>query len=86
MKREKLYNEFEQLIQRLGLRILKGKGDFLGGTCIVNNKKVIVINKMKPLEQRLKILALGVMDYNLDEIYIVPALREYIENSKSPNL
>ena len=41
---------------------------------------------MKPLEQRLKILALGVMDYNLDEIYIVPALREYIENSKSPNL
>ena len=85
MKKEKLYNEFEQLIKRLGLRILKGKGDFSGGACIVNNKKVIVVNKMKPLEQRMKILALGVIDYNLDEIYIVPALREYIENFKPPN-
>ena len=79
MKNEKLYNEFEQLIQRLGLRILRGKGDFAGGTCTVNSEKVVVLNKLKPLEQRLKILVQSVSEYDLEEIYMVPALRSYIE-------
>ena len=83
MKKEKLYNAFEDLIQRLGLKILKGRGDFRGGRCIINNKKVIVVNTMKPMEQRLRILALSVLDYDLNEIYIIPALRAYIEDYKS---
>jgi hypothetical protein len=82
MKKVKLYTEFEELGQRLGLKILKGKGDFSGGTCTVNNETVIVINKMKPMEQRLKILATSFLEYNLDEIYMVPALRAYIEESR----
>ena len=82
MKKVKLYTEFEELGQRLGLKILKGKGDFSGGTCTVNNKTVIVINKMKPLEQRLRTLATSFLEYNIDEIYMVPALRAYIEESR----
>ena len=86
MKKVKLYTEFEELGQRLGLKILKGKGDFSGGTCTVNNKTVIVINKMKPMEQRLKTLATSFLEFNLDEIYMVPALRAYIEESRLLNL
>ena len=82
MKKVKLYTEFEELGQRLGLKILKGKGDFSGGTCTVNSETVIVINKMKPLEQRLRTLATSCLEYNLDEIYMVPALRAYIEESR----
>ena len=82
MKKVRLYTEFEELGQRLGLKILKGKGDFSGGTCTVNSETVIVINKMKPMEQRLRILATSFLEYNLDEIYMVPALRAYIEESR----
>ena len=82
MKKVRLYTEFEELGQRLGLKILKGKGDFSGGTCTVNSETVIVINKMKPMEQRLRTLATSFLEYNLDEIYIVPALRAYIEESR----
>ena len=82
MKKVKLYTEFEKLGQRLGLKILKGKGDFSGGTCTVNSETVIVINKMKPMEQRLRTLATSFLEYNLDEIYMVPALRAYIEESR----
>ena len=57
MKNEKLYNELEDIAKRLGLRVLKGKGDFAGGKCKVNNESVIVVNKMKPIEHRLKTLA-----------------------------
>ena len=86
MKKVKLYTEFEELGQRLGLKMLKGKGDFSGGTCIVNNKTVIVLNKMKPMEQRLRTLATSFLEFNLDEIYMVPALRAYIEESRLLNL
>ena len=86
MKKVKLYTEFEQLGQRLGMKILKGRGDFSGGTCTVNNETVIVLNKMKPIEQRLRTLATSFLEFNLDEIYMVPALRAYIEESRILNL
>ena len=42
MKNKELYSHFEDLAQKLDLKILKGKGDFIGGTCVVNKKTVIV--------------------------------------------
>tara|TARA_B100001175_G_scaffold286074_1_gene267548 strand:+ start:474 stop:731 length:258 start_codon:yes stop_codon:yes gene_type:complete len=83
MKNDKLFSEFESLAEKLGLKILKGKGDFIGGTCTVNNKKVIVVNKQKPMEQRLKTLAESLLEFNLEEIFIVPAVRDYIENQNT---
>ncbi len=83
MKNEKLYIEFEDLAKRLGLKILKGKGDFTGGTCKVNDKIVIVVNKMKPIEQRLKTLATSFLEFDLEKIYIIPALRAYIEEYRT---
>lgn len=47
MKNDKLYAHFEDLAEKLGLKILKGKGDFTGGTCIVNKRTVIVVNKQR---------------------------------------
>ena len=83
MKKEKLYSEFEELGQRLGVKIIKGKGNFNGGICIVKDETVIVVNKMKPIEHRLKILATSFLEYNLDDIYMIPALRAFIENTRS---
>ncbi len=79
MKKKQIFEEFETLGEKLGLRIIKGKGDFKGGICRINNKEVIVINNLKPLEHRLKVLAISFLEYNLDRIYIVPYLRAFIE-------
>ncbi len=83
MKKEKLYSEFEELGQRLGVKIIKGKGNFTGGICTVKDETVIVVNKMKPIEHRLKILATSFLEYNLDDIYMIPALRAFIEKNRS---
>ena len=83
MKKDKLYNEFEDLAIKLGFRIIKGKGDFKGGSCIIKDEKVIVVNKRKPIEQKLKILASCFNEIDLDGIYIVPALRAFIEESNT---
>lgn len=86
MKKEKLFSEFEELGKRLGIKILKGRGNFAGGTCVVNDETVIVVNNMKPIQQRLNTLANSFLEYNLDDIYMVPALRAYIEESRSFDL
>ena len=86
MKKEKLYIEFENLAEKLGLRVIKGKGDFQGGFCIVKDEKVIVVNKNKPIEQKLKILATCFNKIDLNGIYIMPALRAYIEDSNTLDL
>ena len=86
MKKEKLYIEFENLAEKLGLRVIKGKGDFQGGSCIIKDEKVIVVNKSKPIEQKLKILASCFNKIDLKDVYIVPALRDYIEDSNTLDL
>ncbi len=80
MKNKDLLDEFHSLAERLEIKILKGKGDFLGGSCIVNKEKVIVINKSKPIEQRLNTLASCFNEFDLEGVFLLPALREYIDN------
>ena len=80
MKNKDLLEEFHLLAEKLEIKILKGKGDFLGGSCIVNSEKVIVINKSKPIEQRLNTLANCFNEYDLGGVFLLPALREYIDS------
>jgi len=86
LKDKELLEEFHSLAKKLDVKIMKGKGDFLGGSCIVNEKKVIVINNIKPIEQRLSTLASCFKDYDLEGLYIVPALRKYINDATSLEL
>ena len=86
IKNEKLYSHFEDLAKKLDLKILKGKGDFIGGACVVNKKTVIVVNKQKPIEQRLKTLANSLLQFDLEKVYVVPAVRAYIEEQKTLEL
>ncbi len=79
MKREELLGHFEKLADQLSVTILEGKGDFEGGYCTVNGDQFIVLNKTRPLDQRLRILARSFSKIDLDEQYMVPALREFIE-------
>ena len=86
MKPEELLEEFELLSDRIGVKIIKGKGDFMGGDCTINEEKVIVINNNKPIEQRLNILAKCFIEHDLDKLYIVPALRAYIDDCQTLGL
>ena len=80
---EELIVMFEELAERLNIKLVQDKGDFSGGSCLVREEKFIVVNKRKPLEQRLKVLAREFSKINLADMYLVPALRLYIESSQN---
>ena len=56
-KYEELINDFIDLSDKLDVRIIHDKGDFNGDDCLLFSDNVIVINKHKPLEQRVNVLA-----------------------------
>ena len=80
---EELIVMFEELADRLNIKLVQDKGDFAGGSCLLREENFIVVNKRKPLEQRLKVLAREFGKINLADVYLVPALRLYIESSQS---
>jgi len=47
LKNKELLDEFHALAEKLDVKIMRGKGDFSGGSCVVNEERVIVINNMK---------------------------------------
>ena len=49
---EKLITLFEELADKLNIKLLQDKGDFTGGSCLVKDENFIVVNKRKPVEQR----------------------------------
>jgi len=82
MKLKKIYMEFEKLATKMDFKIIHGVGDFNGGFCNIKGDKLIVLNKKKPIEQRLNILRSIFEKFNLENKFLVPALRKYIETNE----
>lgn len=76
---DNLMNMFEELAEKMDINIVQDKGNFTGGSCTINDEQYIVINKSKPIEQRLKILANSFKNQKLTDTYLLPVLRSYIK-------
>ncbi|MBC8213769.1 MAG: hypothetical protein ISR90_05800 [Candidatus Marinimicrobia bacterium] len=86
MKKTLIYQEFENLAEQLEIRLVVGKGSFSGDYCLVEEDKYIVVNKNKPIEQKIKRLALAFSKLDLSDIYVKPAIRELIDAEKKQTL
>ena len=80
-----MLDDFIELSQKFDIKIIQDKGDFNGDSCMLFADNVVVINKLKPLEQRLHILAKCFSKMDLDNVYIKPVLRDLIDNINSEN-
>lgn len=79
MKPEKLLLELEQLLEQAGYAIRKEKGTFKGDSCVMEGEKLVVLNKNKPEQLQIGLLARVLKDKELDDIYIKPVVRKHLE-------
>ena len=82
-KKTQLLEDFLLLGEKCNIKIIHDKGDFNGDNCLLFANNTIVINKHKPLDQRLHVLAKCFSQINLDNVYIKPVLRDLIEQVKT---
>ncbi len=76
---ENILLDLKQLAQQMGAKVRFERGDFKGGYCIIKEDKIIVINKLSPLQKKILILSTALKELGVDEIYLTPKLREIIE-------
>ncbi len=77
-----ILQSFEKLLTDLEVELRYEKGDFQGGICRYKEKKQLILNKNLNSNQKIMIIANELKtNFDLDNLYLVPALREVIGNA-----
>jgi hypothetical protein len=79
MTQEQMLKELEALAASSGITVRYEKGDFEGGFCVLKDERLIVVNKKLPPAKKASVLAQGVAEIGIEDRYLKPAVREYIE-------
>lgn len=82
MRKAELTKELIELIENLGITIRKEKGLFTEGLCKLNDKKIILINKISNEDRVIHILIQSLLTIDLENLYIKPVVRELIDREK----
>jgi len=81
MKEEEILSGLEKLVESLSIQLRYEKGDFAGGYCVLQDKRMMIVNNALTSAMRLKVLARELATMNLDNVFVLPALREVIMES-----
>jgi hypothetical protein len=65
---------------QLGVTIRYERGDFEGGYCILRDQKILLVNRRLFPAKKASVLAMAMHEIGLEDMYLKPAVREYIED------
>lgn len=82
MKITEIYEELVEIAKKLNITVRKENGKFKSGFCVVDDDKYIVVNRSTPIESTTAIIARTLLEQDIKDVYIKPAVREYIEKQK----
>lgn len=90
MKPEKIYRELKELAERLGLQVSEQNFRKSGihvrsGMCRVKDQDHCLIDKHLKLKQKVEVLAECIVELPHESVYVVPAVRDYLEQFKPIN-
>ena len=75
----------ETLARALEVEVRTEKGEFQSGLCHVHGKNVLFLRRDDTTDKKIDVLARELATFNLDQLYIVPAIRQLLEQSKLQN-
>jgi N-dimethylarginine dimethylaminohydrolase len=86
MDENTIIDQLEELIKRFGIQIrheaIKQDEDLVrvvGGLCLLRGEYVLIINSKATTMDRIKTLATALKHFDLDQIYLLPVLRELLD-------
>jgi hypothetical protein len=87
MKSEHLYQHLRDFTERLGISVLEQnlKSNLIrirSGFCVVKGKSLFIMDKNRPIRDRIHILATWLVNHVPDKItdeFILPSVREVLE-------
>ncbi len=87
MDDEALFQLLVELMEKLSIKVVcKNLHDeefkISGGLCKVRGRNLMIMDKRSPLKSRITLLARELKEFNLEDQYIPPVLRELLEESR----
>lgn len=84
MKAEQIYIGLKELAEKLNITVTEKNLGNAGvkvksGLCRIEDRKLFIMDKNKPIREKVKLLAESISGLPLEEVYIVPAIRETLE-------
>lgn len=79
MRRTEVYDRLLETARNVFEKVDISTGDFRGGLCRVRGEHHLILNKNANLETNLRIISNALADAELDDQFMLPALREAIE-------
>ena len=77
-------NQLEGLAYQLGIpiryEIIKDELTGLGGLCRIDGEYILIIHSKATVKEKIQVLIEALRRFDLGEIYIKPALREWLES------
>jgi hypothetical protein len=86
MKHEDLIQELQTAAAQIGITVRYERGDFEGGYCILRDQKLLLINKRLMPVRKAAVLATALNGIGLENVYLKPAVREFVEDEAARSL
>lgn len=89
MKPEQIYQGLKELAEKLGIKVTEKSFrnvaagiHFQSGLCKVREKDVYIMDRNLPFSQKNEVLAECLTGMDYENIYMVPALREFLDKNR----
>jgi hypothetical protein len=79
MKAERLVQHLSEAARRLGYKVRTEEGNFAGGSCVFAEERIVFLNRRETHEERAELLGRLLVRENVDELYLLPEVRAYVE-------
>lgn len=83
MKEEEILSGLEKVVESLQIELRYEKGDFSGGYCVLKDKPLMIVQSNLNAAQKIKVIARELAQMDLQNVFLVPALREVIDEAMS---
>ncbi len=89
MKPTLLYQHLKELAAKIDIAVAEQNMRVTGvnaksGLCIVKDQKIFIMDKHLAVREKLETLADCLRSLPLDDIYVMPAIRKYLDRPEKP--
>ena len=89
MKPEQMYHHLREIAEKLNIAVLeqnlrKSGPQVRSGFCKVKDKKMFILDKHISLQEKNSLLASFIAEISHEDIYMMPAVREFIQFNSDP--
>mgnify|MGYP001024361377 FL=1 len=87
MSPEQIYEQLTELAEKLGISVSEKNLRQVGirvqsGLCKVHGESVFIMDKHASIAEKVRLMAECLAQHPIEEVYLVPALREVIESHR----